>query len=78
MALGFRLKTYKKVRRRRRTPEHKGSQDQPHTSKGVKIWDIVTDSANPIVLGNKSVFELGVVIAPLAAGGKLRAGLRKI
>ena len=72
------MKTYKKVRRRRRTPEHKGSQDQPHTSKGVKIWDIVTDSANPIVLGNKSVFELGVVIAPLAAGGKLRAGLRKI
>ena len=53
-----------------KAPKHEGSQDKPHNSKRVEVGHIVTNPANPIVLSDKGVFELGVIVCPLAATGK--------
>ena len=57
-------------------PEHEGSQDKANNSKGVQVGDIVTNPTNPIVLCDKSVFELRVIVCPLAAARETRILLK--
>ena len=70
------LGSKKEMRKEGKAPEDEGSQDKPNDSKCVQVCHIVSNPTNPIVLGDKSVFELGVIVTPLAAAGQLGIRLK--
>ena len=57
-------------------PEHKGSQDKADHPKRVQVRHVVTNPTNPIVLSDKSVFELGVIVTPLTAACQIGIRLK--
>ena len=57
-------------------PEHEGSQDKADHPKRVQVRHVVANPTNPIVLSDKSVFELGVIVTPLTAACQIGIRLK--